>query len=203
MKRIHYISGITIFLFIAVHLVNHFISLLGSDSHINFMNAVRLVYRNIFVESILFLLITVQIGSGIILSINKWKKASTFFDRLQIWTGLYLALFFIIHVSAVLTGRHMLNLDTNIYFGVAGLNTFPYNLFFIPYYGLAIISFFGHISAIHASKMKKVIFGMNPTWQSYAILLIGIIFTLITLSGLTNMFQGIEIPQEYGVLIGK
>jgi hypothetical protein len=40
-----------------------------------------------------------------------------------------MALFLIIHVSAVLTGRFILHLDTNFYFGVAGINNFPFSLF--------------------------------------------------------------------------
>ena len=96
-----------------------------------------------------------------------------------------------------------MDLDTNFYFGVAGLNTFPLNLFFIPYYGLAIISFFGHISAVHSIKMKTKILGLEPIKQSYGILTIGIIITLIILYGLTNGFNGVEIPKEYYRLIGK
>jgi len=97
----------------------------------------------------------------------------------------------------------ILELDTNFYFGVAGLNTFPLNLFFIPYYGLAIISFFGHISAVHSKKMKSKIFGIDTIKQSYGILVIGIILTLVILFGLTNRFNGIEIPKEYDIMIGK
>ena len=96
-----------------------------------------------------------------------------------------------------------MNLDTNFYFGVAGLNTFPLNLFFMPYYGLAIISFFGHISAVHSKKMKSKIFGIGSVKQSYGILIIGIISTLIILYGLTNGFNGVEIPKEYDIMIGK
>ena len=87
--------------------------------------------------------------------------------------------------------------------GVVGLNTFPYNLFFIPYYGLAIISFFGHISAVHSKKMKSKIFEIEPAKQSYAILFVGVLLTVGIFYGLTNGFSGIEIPAEYGVLIGK
>lgn len=93
--------------------------------------------------------------------------------------------------------RHLLNLDTNFYFGVVGLNSFPYNLFFIPYYGLAILSFFGHIASIHCKKMKYFIFGLSPQKQSFVILTFGFILTIVLFYGLTNHFQGIEIPTEY------
>ena len=202
MKRIHYFSGVVISLFVGVHLFNHLYSLLGVNAHIEMMNSLRVVYRNIFIESILFFAVIVQIFSGIKLFLKRRKTVATFFEKLQIWTGLYLAIFFLIHLSAVLSGRLILNLDTNFYFGVAGLNTFPLSLFFIPYYSLAIISFFGHIAAVHSKKMKRKILGIAPIKQSYAILITGVIFTFIILYGLTNEFNGVEIPKEYNVITG-
>ena len=202
-KKIHYISGLTITIFVGLHLFNHCFSILGADKHIEIMTTLRHFYRNIFVETILLLAVVAQIYSGLKLFRTKRKLAKTFFEKLQIWTGLYLAIFFVIHLSAVLTGRLFLHLDTNFYFGVAGLNNFPTNLFFIPYYALAIISFFGHISAIHSKKMQQNVFGLTPNGQSKFILTFGICLTFIIFYGLTNHFQGVQIPTEYNVLIGK
>ena len=202
-KKIHYFSGITISIFIALHLFNHLYSLFGANAHIELMNDLRVVYRNIIAETILLLAVAIQIVSGIKLFLKKRKEESDFFGKLQIWTGLYMGIFLLIHLSAVLSGRMILNLDTNFYFGVAGLNTFPLNLFFIPYYGLAIISFFGHISVVHSRKMKNEIFGISPKKQSYLIIGIGVLLTITILYGLTNGFSGVEIPSEYYIMIGK
>jgi hypothetical protein len=108
------------------------------------MHVLRNVYRNPVMEICLLLAVGVQIMSGIKLWIPKRKTVTSTFDKLQLWSGMYLAFFFIIHISAVLAGRFLLQLDTNFYFGVAGLNTFPLSFFFIPYYSLAIFSFFVH-----------------------------------------------------------
>lgn len=202
-KTIHYISGLTITIFVGLHLFNHTLSIFGADRHIEIMNTLRLFYRNIFVETILLIAVLVQIISGLKLFKTNKKTATSHFDKLHIWTGLYLAFFFIIHLSAVLGGRLFLNLDTNFYFGIAGLNTFPFNLFFIPYYGLAILSFFGHIASIHSKKMKQTIFGLTANRQSIAILTFGFILTIVIFYGLTNHFNGVTIPKEYEVLIGK
>lgn len=102
-----------------------------------------------------------------------------------------------------MTGRFVLSLDTNYYFGVAGLNSFPVNLFFIPYYGLAILAFWGHIAAIHSMKMKKTIFNLSPDLQAKAILLMGVLFVITILYALTNQFRGVEIPETYHILTGK
>lgn len=202
-RKIHYISGLTITIFIGLHLFNHICSIFGAEKHIEIMNSFRHFYRNIFVETILFLAVLVQIISGLIFFRTNRKTAISFFDKLHIWTGLYLAIFFIIHLSAVLGGRLFLQLDTNFYFGVAGLNSFPFNLFFVPYYGLAILSFFGHIASIHNKKMKQTIIGISPKSQSIGILTFGLILTFVIFYGLTNQFNGVPIPKEYNILIGK
>ena len=202
-KKIHYLSGLTITIFIGLHLFNHLCSVFGAAKHIEIMNTLRLFYRNIFIEPILLIAVFVQIVSGLKLFNRNRKIATTYFEKLQIWTGLYLAIFFLIHLSAVLGGRYFLHLDTNFYFGVAGLNSFPTNLFFIPYYGIAVISFFGHIASIHSKKMKKKIFSVTPDTQANMILVFGIILTVFLLYGLTNHFNGVTIPKEYNVLTGK
>lgn len=202
-KKLHYLSGITITIFVAIHLFNHGMSIFGAEKHIEMMNTLRLFYRNMLVETILLIAVLIQIISGLKLFKVNRRGASSFFDKLHVWTGLYLAFFFIIHVSAVLAGRLLLNLDTNFYFGAAGLNTFPFNLFFIPYYALAILSFFGHIAALHSKKMKQSVWGLSPRKQAMAILVFGIILTLGILYGLTNHFNGVSLPKEYEVLVGK
>lgn len=203
LRRVHYLSGIIITLFIALHLFNHVYSVFGAEHHIQMMNWLRLFYRNIFIEIILLSSVMVQIYSGIKLFITARRTATSNFEKLHIWTGLYLATFFVIHLAAVLGGRLYLNLDTNFYFGAAGLNSFPFNLFFIPYYALAIISFFGHIACVHHKKMKKSVFGFTPKFQSKAIIIFGICLTVAILYGLTNHFNGVKIPVEYNILIGK
>jgi hypothetical protein len=120
-KKIHFISGLTITIFIGLHLFNHIWSILGADKHIEMMNNLRVFYRNIFVETILLLAVLVQIISGLKLFKSNRKTAANYFDKLHIWSGMYSAVFLIIHLSAVLGGRILLNLDTNFYFGVAGL----------------------------------------------------------------------------------
>jgi len=203
MRKIHHLSGLIITAFIALHLFNHTCSLLGADKHIEIMNTLRYFYRNILTETILLAAVLIQILSGLNLFKATRKVAHTNFDKLQHWSGLYLAVFLLVHVGVVLGGRFFLHLDTNFYFGVAGLNTFPLNLFFIPYYGLAIISFFAHVAAIHSKKMELTIFGLTPLRQAATILIFGICLTIMIFYGLTNHFQGVRIPSEYNVLIGK
>lgn len=203
MKRIHLLSGTLIATFVLIHLINHTFSLFGATAHIELMDSLRVVYRNVIVESILLLAIVFQVFSGIKLFIKKRKTAKHFFDKLQVYSGLYIVLFFVIHLTAVFSGRFILKLDTNFYFGVAGLNTFPINLFFIPYYSLAIFSFFGHIAVAHYKKTKEEMFGLKKSQRSFLIILFGVLLNFVILYGLTNKFKGVVIPKSYNVLIGK
>lgn len=203
LKKVHTFSGVCISLFVGLHLFNHSYSILGADKHIELMNTLRYFYRNIFAETILLLALLIQIISGWTLFKSNRKRAVSFFNQLQTWTGLYLAFFIVVHISAIFFGRLILDLDTNLYFGAAGLNHFPVNLFFIPYYALAIISFFGHISAIHSKKMKQRILGLSPLKQSIVIFVTGICVTILILYGLTNRLTGFTIPAAYHVLTGQ
>lgn len=200
MKKVHFASGLLLTLFIGLHLLNHACALFGVELHIAVMQALRKLYRHTLVETVLLLAVATQIYSGLRLFFTGRGLAFGFFEKLQLWSGLYLALFFIIHIGAVMGARHLLGLDTNFYFGVAGLNIFPLNLFFVPYYALAIFSFFGHLAAIHAKKMRHRVWGLSPVRQAWFMLVWGMLFSVLLLYGLTNQFQGVKIPAEYNVL---
>ncbi|WNJ17106.1 hypothetical protein [Pontibacter sp. G13] len=202
MKRIHHLSGILLTGFIGLHLLNHGFAIFGAERHIAFMDHLRILYRHPLIETLLLAAVCMQIFSGIRLAVRKRRISPSFFGHLQIWSGLYLALFLCMHVSAVLVGRMLLHLDTHFYFGVAGLNTFPLNLFFIPYYGLAILAFFGHIAAIHSQKMTRHILGLPPDRQAWGICGLGLVVLVIIFYGLTNGFSGVEIPAAYQMMKG-
>jgi hypothetical protein len=202
-KKLHYLSALIITLFVGLHLFNHIWSIYGADAHIQLMTTLRRLYRNILIESVLLIVVILQIYSGVQLALHTKQSAGAFFDKLQIWSGLYIAFFLIIHVSAVLVGRLVLKLDTNFYFGVAGIHSYPVNLFFIPYYALAIVAFFGHISSVHSKKMKWNILGFTPDVQAKLILIFGILLTVFIFFGLTNHFKGVTIPSEYQALINN
>lgn len=197
MRTLHFFSGILLALFVSVHLANHLTVLAGPDTHIAVMDALRPWYRNPVAEILLLLAVAAQIVSGIRLFFLNRHNRSSFFDRLHHWTGLYLAFFFLIHLSAVMSGRFLMNLDTNLYFAIAGLNTFPFTLFFVPYYGLSIVAFFGHLAAIHSKKMTSSLPGLSPQSQAWVLLGAGVILSLLILLGLTDFARGMEIPLEY------
>lgn len=202
-RHVHFFSGIVLALFIGIHLFNHFTSIFGIQRHLELMDSLRKIYRHPFIEIVLLVAVVVQILSGLRLIRRKGCRKAAFFDKLHLYSGLYLAVFLVIHVSAVLVGRFYLKLDTNFYFGAAGINSFPVNLFFIPYYAMAVLSFFGHLAAVHSKKMNQPILMLNPIQQAWGIFILGAALTLILFYGLTNQFSGVELPGEYRILTGQ
>ncbi len=202
-NRIHFFSGILVSLFIVLHLFNHAISVIGVAQHIAFMNETRVFYRNIIVESILLLSVLVQIFTGIQLFSKKRKDIRTKSEKLQAWTGFYLAFFMIFHLSAVFIGRYILNVDTNFYFGVAGLNVFPLCLFFLPYYGLAIFSAFSHIAIAFAKRHENFLIVTSKEKKLVCIISVSVVVTGLILYGTTNGFRGYEIPKAYHLMIKR
>lgn len=194
MKKVHYFSGLFITIFIAFHLLNHAFAIINLEKHLAVMEIFRVVYRNIVVESLLLIAVCLQIYSGVKLVLNARKTAITIFDKLHIYSGLYLAMFLLIHVSAVLSARAIFHLDSNSYFGAAALNHYPKLFFFVPYYFFAILSFFTHIACIHFKKTAS-----KP--QTYLVILFGFIIASFLMVALTNHFHGYAIPEEYNKML--
>lgn len=186
-NRIHYFSGLILAVFIAFHLVNQLFSLFGAEAHIELMTLLRTVYRHIVVETVLLFSVAFQVVTGIRLSFNRNKKTKV--EKVQLYSGLYLSLFLIVHVSAVMYGRQ-LPLDTNFYFAAAGMNVYPATFIFIPYYFFAVVSVTLHLASLHYLKTKSA-------KVSYSIAIIGIMVSTLIIIGYTNAFKWSPIPVRY------
>lgn len=206
MKRLHTLAGSLIAVFIVAHLLNHLSAWWGESVHLATMEQLRRVYRHPIVEGLLLAAVLLQVVSGLRLcwqhrglarargshppNISNWR-------RLQWWSGLYMAFFLVNHLGAIMVGRHLLELDTNLYFGAAGLNSFPAILFFGPYYSLGILAFFAHLSAIYQQKMYCNLLGLSPKTQASLLLGIGGLVTLWVMAALTGQFKGLALPAAY------
>lgn len=197
MRKSHRISGTIIALFVALHLINHLYSLLGPQAHIEFMTAVRPLYRNVIAETMLMAAVMVQIVSGLKLFTVQYKRSRKRAAKLQHYSGLYLSFFFLIHVSAVLLGRGYMKLDTNFHFAASGLNISPLNFFFIPYYALAIVAFFAHLSALVLRQTNRIIPIAYRSWLAFALFGLGVVVACSILYGFTGGGLGLEVPDEY------
>ncbi len=193
LKHAHHISGVLLIGYISIHLFNHLVILHSVQAHLDFMEVARKAYRFPPVEILLFVAVLFQVVSGSTLLWKKWKSVNTIWDRLQIYSGAYFIYFLIAHPAAVLYGRYVLHLDTNLYYGAAVLNINPLYYFFVFHYGLAIAAFFVHTACVHRVKIQVYVSEKNARYQASAIVLVGIILSIL----LVISMMGMSIPHEY------
>jgi hypothetical protein len=186
-KQIHYFSGITLSLFILLHVVNHLFALGGTALHQQVMQLLRKVYRFPPFEILLLSAVVVQIISGILL-VFKWKEKKGIYGWLQIISGLYLSFFMIYHVRAVLLGRYVWQVETDFHFAAGVVKAYPSKLFFIPYYLLSIICVFVHIGCVHYSRSIKqqgsYLSKIKASTQSKMIMGIGVLLGCLIVAAL-------------------
>jgi hypothetical protein len=197
-KAIHYVTGLTIAIFIGAHLLNHLLILHSEAMHIRFMQKARKVYRHRIVEGVLLTAVGLQILSGIFLIIQKWSKVDSWFDWAQMGSGFYLFLFLTNHVRAVMVGRHKLHIDTNLYYGAGVMNMWPQKLIYIPYYSLAILSFFIHIACIHRIKMKELVSIEAAEQQAIGIMTLGCVVTLLIIYKMAHLKMPADFMRKSG-----
>ena len=153
-RWLHRAAGAILGVFVAVHVANHLAGLAGVDAHVRFMEIARCVYRQPVVEAVLLSCVALQAGSGLRMLWAGRQRRRGLLPWLQAGSGAYIALFLAIHVSAVLVGRTVGGLDTTFHFAAAGLHVWPYVLFFVPYYFLAVAALFVHLGCALAWRIR-------------------------------------------------
>lgn len=200
MKSIHRATGIFIAVFVAFHLANHALAWWGIETHLEWMERFRRVYRYPLVEPILLGAFAWQIYSGLRLLLRLWKKSEkTRYEQIQAYSGGLIALFLLSHISAVLGSRWGFGLDTNFYFAARVVVQDPYRYFFAPYYFTGIMAFGIHLANVHRQKIGAIWSPKPAQWHFYIIL--GV-FLLVSLEILYVFMGGrfaIQIPEIYNV----
>jgi succinate dehydrogenase/fumarate reductase cytochrome b subunit len=196
LHRLHRGAASVIAAFVAVHLANHLVALGGIQAHIAFMDALRRVYRNGVVETLLLACVVFQVGSGIYFIRARWGQRRGFFERLQAASGGYLAFFLLVHVSAVLLGRSA-GLDTNFFFAAAGMHIAPYYLYFVPYYFLAVAAIFAHLACAFHWLARDRMAAARRDGVAYAVLATGLCASALTVAAFGGAFYDVAIPAQY------
>jgi hypothetical protein len=182
--------------FAAVHITNHLVSLSGVSNHIAFMDAARIVYRQPGFEALLLFCAALQVASGTWFVVRGWSQRSGVVAWLQAAAGAYLAFFLLVHVSAVLVGRAVLGLDTNFYYAAAGFHVPPFQLFFAPYYFLAVVALFTHLGCAAYRRMQS-----RPRVVRIATLVLpmglGTAASLLIGLSLAGHIEPVDIPAKY------
>ncbi|SDD73750.1 hypothetical protein SAMN05428966_105266 [Massilia sp. PDC64] len=185
-RRVHRTAGAVLAVFLALHVANHLAALAGVDAHIRFMDAARHVVRQPIMEAVLLLGVVLQAASGLRMLWAGRQRRRGALAWLQAGSGAYIALFLAIHVVAVLAGR-MSGLDTNFYFAAAGLHVWPFVLFFVPYYFLAVAALFVHVGCA-LRRGGAVVAAFSA---------VGIVVAGLIVATLMGMVVPVEIPARY------
>ena len=195
LKRWHRYSGAFLSLFITQHLLTHLTALYHPSWHLAVMDYARLFYRQIFIEPLLWGAIVLQFYSGLRLVRQRaWKTRRDSWDRWQVYSGIYLAFFLMLHTGATLYGRFGLSLDTNFWYGAAVVQTRPHVFFFAPYYALGIVAYGVHMTALLRQwNLRR--FGATKANQQAKVLIGGI----VVLAGLIlwALMQEMALPEAY------
>lgn len=195
-RKFHRLSACVLAAYLLLHLANHLAAIAGAHAHIAFMEAIRPLYRHAVVEPVLLACVLFQCGSGTWMVRQKWKKRSGLVAWLQAGSGIYLALFLLFHVGAVLFGRAALKLDTNFYYAAAGFVRMPYALLFAPYYFFSVCALFTHLGCAmywqvqaRSLTVRRLAIGIPAGVGLLAALLINLAFA--------GMLHPLDIPAPY------
>lgn len=203
LHTLHRSSAVIIALFALLHIANHAFAVGGVDAHVRFMELLRQGYRLPLVEVLLIGCVLFQVCSGLFFVVRRFGQRHGFFDRLQALSGCYLGFFLLVHVSAVLFGRAVLGLDTNFFYAAAGMHVFPYSLFFVPYYFLAVAAIFAHLACAAHWLLRERLGVAERDRLGYLMCVAGVVLSAVIITAFAGGFSAVEIPGEYLATYGR
>ena len=194
LKRAHRVNAMVLGAFIAPHLLNHLVMLIGIDAHIAVMDAMRAVYRQPAVEIALLGLVVAQLGLGAALAYRRWRPRG-FWGWAQVASGTYLFLFLAQHVGAIVRARLAFpDLDTNFYFAASVASVPPFSYYFVPYYFFGVLALFTHVGcAVRFHRWRS-----EPHRRAgIGLIATGALAGIVITSGLVGLIEPFDLPQPH------
>lgn len=146
MSRTHVLNAKVLAVFLLFHMGNHAAVLMGRESHLAVMEALRVVYRHPLIEYPLFLLFGLQVILGLGL-VFKRGRPKGLWAWAQVVSGMYIAVFLLQHLGAVVATRMGQPFETTTYWAASVVSAQPLVWYFFPYYVLGIWAMFLHVAA--------------------------------------------------------
>ena len=140
----HRVSALVIVTFALAHVANHLLAIVSVSAHSAVLDILRVVYRQRLIEMGLLAAIAFQVASGGTLVWRAQSRRPTTAMSVQMLSGVYLAVFFVAHISAALMARP--DTDTNFVWaaGRNGLLASRGLTLLLPYYVLGVVAIFVH-----------------------------------------------------------
>lgn len=137
-RKAHRLVAAGLALFLGAHMGNHLVGTIsGPEAHEALRQVLARAYRHPVVEPLLVLALVAQLGLGL------WLARARHWRGMQALSGLVLAAFLPVHLGAILAARAA-GVTTGLGFAAAGVQDWPWALFFLPYYGLAAWALMAH-----------------------------------------------------------
>ena len=191
-KQLHRLTAILLGLFIVSHLIVHLFALGGIEAHQNALKAVQWTYRHPIGEAVLVIAILTQIVTGVKRLKAKRKSPNIWapnWSKAQIWSGLYLIMFLIVHTGAALFTHHIFGLETDFYWAAGSMGISPVKFVFWPYYFAAIMAVFVHFAcAVHFGFRGRL------GWLEKLLPVLGVITALAIILPISGALYEIVLP---------
>jgi hypothetical protein len=144
------VAALILVSFLAAHVWNHFLGLLGPQVHIAVMETLRVFYRSGVVEPVLVAFFLFQMVTGARLASIRQFTQGDRFRTLQVATGVGLMAFLLAHMTVIfIVARWENGVDTNWTFATGfkiGMLGNLSNSRQVPYYWFALVATISHLA---------------------------------------------------------
>jgi succinate dehydrogenase hydrophobic anchor subunit len=185
LARFHRLSAVLLLLFGMAHVANHLAAVESLHAHVAAQNALRVIYRQPVVESLIVIAALSQVWTGWTLVSRAHLQRSDRLRNLQILAGAFLGMFFVSHLTGVfISGRAIQHVDTTFAWatgGPQGLLSNPRSPQFIPYYSLAVLALFLHAAYAGRWALVPMLGERGALKLCYGVIAAGISITLLLL----------------------
>lgn len=198
LARLHRILAIGLVFFILPHLAGHLAGLWGQAAFDQTQAMLRPFYRNAVAEPVLLAAISLQTALGLILLRRQWRRGLRGNPaQWQFISGIVLGLFVIQHLVAMGFARWWQGLDTTYWWPASVAGSWPFALYFWPYYFFGVLAFFVHagIGLSIALRRKGKLAAASGAVK--ASLLVGVLWSGLILAGISGILHPVALPQEW------
>lgn len=196
--RLHRVLAIGLLAFILPHLAGHLAGLWGQETFDRVQAILRPFYRNALVEPVLLLAVALQLVLGIVLLRRQWRRGlRSNLLRWQVISGLVLALFLIQHLPAMAMARYWAGLDTTFWWPASVASTWPFTLYFWPYYLSGVLAFFIHAGIGLSFALRRKGRHRAAARVVRASVIVGLTWGGLILAGISGVLHPVALPPEW------
>jgi succinate dehydrogenase/fumarate reductase cytochrome b subunit len=149
--RVHRGSALVIATFAALHLAGHLTAFVSLELNLAVVDRLRSLYKQPLFEGLLLAAVPVQVVTGLLLYRAARDRASGFFHRLQLASGLYLAAFMAAHTLATA----VLFRNITFYSATGAKNGVFTDPTFMTYYVLGPLAVFAHGACVLRTLLAR------------------------------------------------